>query len=87
MKLFHVYKSHGYASWIMPIIKGSQSIIYMHGFREGDKKYGLVSGDTESDPDEFNDSEIDISLIPEQDQQKVIKIIFSNDFWAYQRLA
>ena len=71
MKYFHIYKTTGTALWAMPLYKYSTGIMFLYG------TYSSVFKETASG--EWNDdSDIDLSLIPEKQQHDVIEIIFTN---------
>lgn len=69
MKLYHVYKTTGRTNWAIPLYKYSNGIIYLYSNNNS------ITYDSESG--EWNeDSDIDLSLISDKQQQIVIGIIF-----------
>lgn len=80
MKLFQLYKTGGYARWVLPFIKEGDNILYFYGFRSGDKNYKKISIEAENVYDfgvEFKEKDVlSIDEILEEEKRNIIKFWF-----------
>lgn len=89
MKLFQVYKTNGYARWVMPFMINGNDIVYSYGLEYGDRNYPKVSIEAESIyefEEEFKRNEkLTLTDIEPIEKENMIEFLFirRNDIFKY----